>query len=807
MSAVSQDIRHSVRMLARNPGLAGTAILTLAIALGANTAVFSIVNGVLLRALPYPEPERIFDVSIVMPPSEGRPARKARLDGTTLNSWREGARTVEEVAAYRTRSFTLSGQGGAEWISGATVSGSLFPLLRAVPSLGRTFREEEQQPGLDQVVLLSHELWRRRFQGDPRTIGESVTLEGVPHTVIGVMPAGFSFPTREVQLWTPLVALPAARAPGTIGNEYFPVVARLSSGASREQAEAEAQAFLNSMREGGSADGSPPGRVRLVPLRGEMVAAVRPALLVMAAAVSLVLLIACINLANILLARNSSRQQEMAIRSALGGGRARLVRQMLTETTLLSLAGGVAGVLVAGLIHRLLPLVLPHDLPRIEGVQLDGRVFLFAFLLSGLTGLVFGLLPALRSAGTQPAQPLRAGVAAVASAPFSRSLFVVAEVALAFVLLVGAGLLLRSFLQRIEVDLGYEPERVLTATLDLDPAKYGAPGRGSALFDAVLNRLSERVDIVAAGVVSFPPLTPGFSLTSLTVVGQPPARTLAVPQLTSPGTLRALGLELAAGRWLTAEDHSMLAPVAVVNETFAREYLAGLHPIGRQLEVRATSLEIVGVVKDIRLLGLDSEPRPEFFISYRNAERIFGAGPRRLTLIIRTGSEPLAPLPFLRALVLDLDPDLALADVTTMEDKLSASMAQPRFYALLLGLFAAIALLLASAGVYGVLSYAVARQTRAIGVRRALGARRRDILAMVVGKGFVLVSIGLVIGVAAAAGATRLLAHLLFGVTTTDPLSYLVPALLLIGAALLACYLPARRALRVDPIEALRYDG
>jgi putative ABC transport system permease protein len=807
MSILLQDLRYSLRILARNPGFTAVAILTLAIALGANTAVFSVMDGVLLRALPYPESDRIMDIAILRPPSEGRTSRKDHLDSESFQAWRKTARTVEQLAAYRTELFTLSGHGSSERLLGVSASATLLPLLRVAPAAGRHFRDEEEQSGLDRVVILSDRLWRQRFKGDPAILGKTITLEGLPYTVVGVMPRSFSFPTGDIQLWVPL----DTRAPegaGTINVQYLPVIARLNPGFSAQQAEAEAEAVARGQREGGAAPiDQPPGKVRLVPLRDEMVIGVRPALLAMFAAVSLVLLMACINLANLLLVQGSARQREMALRSAVGGSRGRLLRQVLTESTLLSFAGGTTGLLLAGWIHLLLPRFLPRDIPRLEAVHLDVRVFLFAVLLSGVTGLLFGLVPAWRSSGTNVIQPLYGGTVEARPSLRMQSLFVVAQVALAFLLLAGAGLLLRNFLYLVRIDPGYEPDHVLTATLDLDGARYSTPGLSEALFDDLLERLQRNRQVQAVGVVSFPPLTPSFSFTSLEIQGQPSARTLAVPQLSSPGYLQAMGLRLSMGRWLTRQDLVARAPVVVVNQAFVRQYLAGLKAIGRQLKVGTASLEIVGVVEDVHLLGLDSEPKPEIFASYHHAGRISGAGPKRLTLAVRTVGDPSGVLPSLRALVLDLDPNLALEDVQTMHSRLAASVAQPRFYALLLAAFAGMALVLAAAGVYGVLSYSVSRQTRAIGVRRALGAERHVILVLVLRKGFLLISIGVVLGVAIAAEASRALSHFLYvGVSPNDPLSFSVAALSLAAVTFFACYLPARRATRVDPGEALRYE-
>lgn len=810
MSTFSRDIRHSLRTFARNPGFTAVAVLTLAVALGANTAVFSIMNGVLLRALPYEEPDRIVALSVLLPPIEGQRDRTSFVDSRRLASWPQETATTERLAAYRTQSFTLGGKGAPERLSGTRSGAALFPLLGVPPVLGRVFAPEEEAPGRDRVVILSYDLWQRRFQRSPGVLGQTVALDGFPYTVIGVMPRAFFFPQHGVELWMPLSRHASAPQPSNVVTvEYLPAIARLRTGRSPGQAEAEAQALFLRLGETAAApeDDLRKGRVHLVRLRDQMVGEVQPALLAMGAAVGLVLVIACINLASLLGARNTAREREIAIRSAVGGSRARLVRQMLTESMVLSGMGGLAGVLVAVWIHRLLPFVVPRKIPRIEEVQLDAPVFLFAFFLTGLTGIIVGLLPALRSTNVSLAASLNGGVAERSLRSRSRSLLVVAEVALTFVLVVAGGLLVRSYLQRVGVELGYEPRRVLTATFELDPTKYLSTNRSAAFFDELLDRLGAHAGVLGAGVVSFAPLAPGFSLMSLTVKGEPLGRSLAVPQLTSPGYLQAMGLQLAGGRWLTTADLARDSRATVVNETFARRYIGGRDPLGREIAVGSTTLEVVGILHDLRTLGIDSPPKAEFFTSYHLAQAVTGQGPERLTLAVRTAGDPAVLLPFLRAQVYRLDPTLALEDVRTMDAKLSASEAEPRFYALLLAAFASIALVLAAAGVYGVLAYSVARQTRAIGVRRALGARQVDILYMVLGRGLRLVAAGIIIGLAAAAATMAVLSHLLFGITTRDPLSYGVAVTALLGVGAIACYQPARRATKVDPVEALRIDG
>lgn len=809
MSALWQDLRHSLRLLARNPGFTLVAVLTLAVALGANTAVFSIMNGVLLKALPYRDADRLVALSVLLPPRGGEGGRSSYLDDRRLAHWPAPSGTIERIAPYRTRSFTLSGFGAPERLSGAQVAVSLFDVLGVSPVQGRTFAREESRAGRERVVVLSHRLWKRRFQGSPGIVGRSLTLDGWPYTVVGVMPETFFFPHREVELWTPLSFHETpSPTPGAVSVENLPVVARLRPRASIPQAEAESQSIFELGRVvSGPEDDLREGRVQVLALRDQIVGEVRPALLEMSVAVGLVLLIACINLANLLLARNGARAREMAIRCAVGGSRGRLVRQLLTESAVLSVLGGFAGVALALSIQRLLPWLLPHDLPRVENVRLDGVVLLFALVLALLTGAAVGLLPAFRSARTSLVVPLHGGVADTAPGWRSRGLLVVGEVALACFLLVGAALLVRSYLEIAGIDLGYEPGHVLTATLDLDPGRYGAAGRGEAFFDEILGRLGEDGRVQAAGVISFPPLTSGFSLTSLSVRGEPRRRTVAVPQLSSPGYLAAMGLKLARGRWLSPGDRSLSSRPAVVNETFVHRYMGGSDPIGRELDIGSGAFEVVGVVRDARTVGVELPPKPEVFASYRDARVLSGQEPLRLTLAVRAAGDAESVAPYLRAVLFQLDPTLAPEEVRTMSSKLSSSAAEPRFYALLLGAFAVIALVLAAAGVYGVLAYSVIRQTRAIGVRRALGARGRDILAMVLGRSLWLLAAGIAIGLTIATIASRVLAHLLFGVTPRDPLSFVASALVLLSVGLAASFLPARRAIRVAPLEALRIEG
>lgn len=800
-----QDFRHAWRLLVKRPSFTFAAVATLAVALGANTAVFGVVDAVLLRPLPYPQPERLVEVTLALPPVEGAPAREALLDGETLEAWGERSRALEGLAVYQRRDITIAGGRLAERVAGAAATATLFEVLGVQPAAGRAFRRDDERPGGEPVVVVSRRLGERRFP-DETALGARLEIGGVGHTVIGVMPDGFSFPDEETDLWVPMPAtLPEVE--GMVQVQFLSAVARLAPGASAESAAAEGQAVVERRRELGAAAAElAAGRVQVEPLGERRVAEVRPALVAMWIAVGLVLAVACANLANLLLARTASRRGELAIRCAVGGGRRRLLRQLLTENLLLALIGGAAGLLLATAVHRLLPWLVPADVPGIDGVAFDFRVFLFALLLALATAGLFGLLPAWRSVAGRLTQPLHGGVGEALRDRRSQGALVIAEVALSMVLLVGAGLLARGFLHLVQVDLGFAPEGVVTATLDPAAAGLGASGRRTALFEGLLESVAGNPAVEVAGVVAYPPLSPGFAKTNVGVVGQPPARRLAVPQWTSPGYAEAMGQRLVAGRWLSDADHRSGAPVAVVNASFARDLLSGLEPLGQRLALGSSTLEVVGVVEDARLLGFGSQPQPEVFASFRLAEAAIGSAPGRLTLVVRSTGRPTSLVPWLRSRLAELEPAVALEDVGPLADRLSSSVATPRFFAVLAGVFAAIGLLLAAVGLYGVLSYSVASQRRALGVRRALGAQSGDILRLVLGRGAVLVLAGLALGLLGSWWAAELLAGLLSDLPVNDPAVYGVATLIVCAVAFVACYLPARRATRIEPLSVLRAE-
>lgn len=814
MDTLFQDLRQGLRSLTKSSAFTAVALLTVAIGIGANTAIFSVVSAVLLNPQPYPNAERIVRVREEFPMLRGMSGASI-MTVDTLENWRDEAETLDALAGYRPASVTLTGAGEPVRLRGAEVSADMFRLLRVTPIVGRVFERLEERPGANHVVVLSHTGWQQRFGGDPDIVGRPIRLDDNPHTVVGVMPQGFYFPDRETELWTPLVTMVPNRQPGEI--IAFQGLGRVKPDVSIEQALVEGQTIIQRVQQARSGPiAEMASTLRLIPLQDDMVGGARPALLALLAAVGFVLLIVVANLTNLLLARGAARQREMAVRAAIGADRRRLVRQLLTESTLLGLAGGAVGVVAAYWVIQFLPTLAPADIPRIDEVTLDSRVLGFALGLSVATGLLVGLVPALQGARLNLVRTLNGGSARSGSgfrllrADRTRSALAVAEIALAIVLLVGAGLLIRSFVTLTDIDPGYDPSNVLTARLNLPRTRYADPDTRRNLFTQLLERIEQTLGVEEAGFVSFLPLSSGESRVGVQIMGRPAPASIenypiARPQTVSAGYFPAMGLRLVDGRWLSRTDEVTGARVTMVNESFARQYLEG-DAVGHRLQLGGPGgiQEIIGVVADVRHNGLDSEPAPELYGSYTQAmDRLTEGG---TTLVIRTAGNPLPLVPFLRSAVFDIDPTLPLDDVMTMEARLATSVAQPRFYTMLLGLFATLALTLACVGIYGTLSYLVAQRRTEIGVRMALGASRANILSLVLRQGAWLTGIGVTVGLAGAYAVAGVLTSLLFGVTATDPLTFAIVPLILMTVALLACYIPARRATRVDPMVALRYE-
>ncbi|MGH9753314.1 MAG: ABC transporter permease [Blastocatellia bacterium] len=808
-----QDLRFGLRMLLKNPGFAFVAVLTLALGIGANSAIFSVVNAVLLRPLPYQDPDRLVMVSYY---------RAVMLNDFALAAefleWRDQAKSFEQIAAYRFDTADLTGSDEPERLAAGFVSADLFTTLGVTPALGRSFTPTEDTLGGAQAVILSDGLWQRRFGGDPQMMGRTLTLGGQSRTVIGIMPPGFRF-LDEADLWLPL-ALNVNQQLNRQGSAVrVRVIARLKPGMTLEAAredlsvilDRQQQAFPHVYRRYGDI------QVRVIGLSESLVGDVRRALLSLFGAVLFILLIACANVANLLLARSAARQKEMAIRAAVGAGRWRLVRQSLTESLLLSLAGGLAGLLVAKWGVKLLVAFSPDWIARIGESRVDGRVLGFTCVAALLTSLLAGLLPALQASKTDVNETLKAQSSAAGKRGGRRAMpaLMITELALSLVLLVGAGLMIKSFLRLLAVPKGFNPDGVLTLTLTPSAAKYPlrSPQR-DAYYQEVLARVQALPGVQSAGLASLTPLEGGISLAPLQVEGRPPFEQGQGPMidinLISPGYFQSMGIEMRAGRPFATQDGAEAPKVVIVNETIARRFFPNENPVGHRLLIEQIPRTIVGVVPDTRHLRLDQEIRLEVYLPYTQDpdwNRNFV-----LTARVASGQNNPASLASLAGAMRNqaqaIEPNEPVNQVVALEERLSNSraVAGRRFQMLLFGIFAGIALVIAAVGIYGVISYAVSQRTQEIGVRMALGAQASDVLRMVVRRGMSLTLIGVALGVAAALALTRVMKSLLFDVSATDPATFALIASLLVGVAFIASYIPARRATKVDPLIALRRE-
>jgi putative ABC transport system permease protein len=789
MQTLFQDLRYGIRMLLKNPGFAIVAVITLALGIGANTAIFSVVYSVLLKPLPYRDADRIVVANISLP---------------DFRDVKESNQVFDQMAIWGRNMYNVNIDDESTQVLGAVVSPEFFPMLGS-PMLGRAWRtDEDMQP----LLVISHDFWQSRFRGDPNVIGKTVRLYNEVHTIIGVMPPEFQYPIHEVKLWT-TSGLVLSRAPQQMENRQLRVsrlVARLKPGVSAAQAQAEMD-LISRRLEQQYPETNASARITLTPLYQRIVGDVEPALWVLLATVGFLLLIACANVANLMLARTAARERELAIRSALGAGRGRLIRQLLTESLLLSIIGGLAGLLLAMWGIDLLPSLSPDNIPRLTAIGINSPVLLFTLGISVVTGSLFGLAPALQISNLN--RSLKEGGRGTLGNPSGKRLratLVVVEIALSLVVLIGAGLLMKSLIRLLQVDSGFVAENLLTANVIL--AQFEDPQRRAAVQREIINRISRIPGVQAAGGgTGLPPYTSQRS-TRFTVQGLPDENGNARFSyfiVISPDYFRALGTPFVEGRTFTERDDAGSPKVVIISKTLARNLFPNESAVGKRLQLINPEQsnewrEIVGVAGDVRYNGLDDNDVATIYTPFAQTPFLWNY------LMIRTNGLPDTLAQNVRQAVSSVDATVEAANFRTMDQLISQSVAQPRFYTILLGAFAFLALALAAVGIYGVIAYAVAQRTHEIGVRMALGASRSDVLRMVIKQGMILAFAGVALGLLAAFGLTRLMSNLLFDVRPTDPMTFVVISMMLISVALLACFIPARRATKVDPIVALRYE-
>jgi putative ABC transport system permease protein len=810
MTTLLQDLRYGIRMLFKSPAVTCVAVISLALGIGANTAIFSVVNAILLKSLPYTDPDRIVLAWGNMP-SEN--SNRSQVSATDVADWRSQNSVFEDVTTYQSYRPIMSGIGEAERIPGMGVGDGYFKIMRIEPILGRAFTSEEQIDGQDMVVILSYGLWQHRFGGDPNVVGKSVLLNSRPHTIVGVMPAELhSLPTT-------LIDAPAEFY-RPVGENYdseqrsarhLRAIARLKSGVTLAQAQLEMDVISGRLEQQHPRHNTGYG-VRLVSLPEDSVGGLRQTLLLLFGAVAFVLLIACANVGNLLLARSTARQKEIAIRAALGAGRTRLIRQFLTESMLLAVLGGGLGLLLAlwgtGFVESLGSRVTP----LLHGIDIDSRVLGFTVVISLLAGIVFGLAPALHVSKPDLNESLKQG-GRTSGSDFGRNRLggslVVSEVAMALVLLVCAGLLIQSLMRLRDINPGFNPENMLTMNVTLPGVKYPKSANWITFYRNLVDRLEALPGVQGAGVTSVLPFSGNFDGRSLVIEDhpKPPGQEISVDlYITTPGYLRTMAIPLTKGRELAEQDTESAPMVTLINETMARDLWPNQDPLGKRIKFPGsektpqTWRTIVGVVSDVNQFALDKKPPMQIYLAEAQSPTSF------MTLVVRTVSDPKTMIASVRQEIRAIDPDQAVYGIATMEELLSNSISLRRFSMLLLVVFAAVALTLAALGIYGVVSFSVTQRTREIGIRMALGAARGDIVKLVVSHGMALTLSGVAIGLIAAFGLTRLMTSLLYGVSATDPVTFAVISVILTGVALGACFVPARRATKVDPMVALRYE-
>jgi len=784
------DLRYALRMLRHNPGFTLAAVLTLGLGIGATTAIFTVVYGVLLRPLPYPEPDRLVYIggNTWGPFSSGR----------EYLAWKDRSQSLSQIAAYMESQGNLTGGNQAERVTFGTVSASFFPLLRVQPVLGRLFLSEEDRPGAPPVAILSHAFWKRRFGGDPAVIGRVLTLDAKDYNVIGVLPPRFVVPDQygfDYDLWMPFSGGPDGAPPILVR-----VIGRLKPGVSYAQSGSELDTILQSTLRKGSKR-----RAVVTPWQEDITGKARLPLLVFLAAVGFVLLIACVNVANLMLSRAAAREKEMALRLAMGAGRRRILRQLLTESTLMALIGGALGMVLAIWGKDLLVAFISTNLPAMDPIRLDYRVLGFNLSLALLIGLAFGLAPALQASRIPLNESLKeAGRSTTEgrSGRHLRSLLVVFEVALAMVLLIGGGLLFRSFLRLRGMDTGFKSDHVLSFTINLTTSKYPKPRDQAAFFQQVMERIRRLAGVESVGANTCAPLGNSLATAPLNIEGQPESDSTISWGAVSSDYFRTLGIPLLRGRYFTDSDREGPSAVAIVNRSFTRRYFPDGNYLGRRVESWVQKndwLTIVGVVGDVRP-DLESEASPEMYLPYLQA------GEDHMMLLVRTAGNPMNLAAAVRSQIASVDKDQPPYDFLTMEERRGAEFTSRRVNMLLLGAFAGLALVLGSIGIYGVISYSVSQRTHEIGIRMALGAEQEDVLSLIVRQGLWLVIAGEVLGLAAALALNKTISALVFQVSTTDLFTYAGVSLVWTALAVIACYVPARRATTVDPIVALHCE-
>jgi putative ABC transport system permease protein len=814
MDILLQDVRYAARKLVRTPGFTSIAVLTLALAIGATTAVFSIVNGVLLKPLPFPHPTELVAVG-----SLGREGRFSSMSPLDFIDYRDQSHSFEGMAAINTGTANLTAAGTQpQRLNAAWVGARFFDLLRVTPTLGRTFHPDDDTKGAARVAVLSDKTWRARFGADSRIVGQTISLDGNLYTVIGIVPASVTYPEHP-DVWLPLKFESWMVDPSNRGAHFLSGIGRMKPGVSTEAASRDVASVAERLSKQ-FPESNAEFRGGVKPLSDQIIGDVGRALYIMLGAVGFVLLIACANVANLLLVRAAGRETELAVRTALGAGRGRIVRQLITESLLLSVGGALAGGAVAAWAVDAVVAFAPRGLPRLDDIRIDGRVLLFSAAVAVLTGVLFGLIPALHAARGELGQMLRESVRGSSGrrgAQRTRNMLVVSEVALAVVLLVGAGLLIRSFVKLVNVDPGFRTEHIVSFSVTTPDLKYPYDRDRNRFAAQVIDRLAAMPGTQATAVSFDRPLQHRGMRITFEIDGRPASKTdsrmVAGTRPASASYFSALGIRLVRGRLYTREEESFTAPpVLVINETLARKFFPNDDPIGKHITLGighdtaqngtnvTTKGEIVGIVADAKLLDLATPVFPDVYVP-------FGVLPLNdMNFFVRSAAPTSSVTAAIRSAMHEIDPEMPVYDVNTMDEMVSQSVAQPRFYMTLLGAFAVLALLLAALGIYGVISYVVSQRTRELGIRIALGATRERVVRLVLNQGLALTAAGVVIGLVGSYWVTRLITKLLFGVTSADPLTFAAVAVVLVGAASLASYIPALRASRVDPVVAMRAE-